>query len=41
MRTQAADFFEDAVHFEAGLETFESAVNGLAFTDLNFGHKRV
>lgn len=38
---QAADFFEDAVHFEAGLEAFESAVNGLAFADLNFGHKRV
>ncbi len=38
---QAADFFKDAVHFEAGLEAFESAVNGLAFADLNFGHKRV
>jgi len=41
VRTQAADFFEDAIHFEAGLEAFESAVNGLAFADLNFGHKRV
>lgn len=40
VRAQAADFFEDAVHFEAGLEAFESAVNGLAFADLNFGHKR-
>lgn len=37
--TQAADFFKDAFHFEAGLETLESAVNGFAFADLNFGHK--
>ena len=41
MSTKTTDFFEDAVHFEAGLEAFKSAVNGLAFADLNFGHSGV
>ena len=40
MGTQAADFFKDAVHFETGFETLESAVNGFAFADLNFSHGR-
>lgn len=38
--TQAADFFKDALHFETGLEALESAVNGFAFADLDFGHNR-
>ncbi len=35
---KAADFLENAVHFETGFETLESAVNRFAFADLNFGH---
>lgn len=36
---QATDFFKDTFHFETGLETLKSAVNGFAFADLYFGHK--
>lgn len=35
---EAAHFFENAFHFELGLEAFESAVDGLSFADLDFGH---
>ena len=35
---QAAHFVEDPLGFEFGLQTFEGAINGLAFLDLNFGH---
>jgi len=36
--TEAAHFFEDTFHLEFGLETFEGAVNGLSFANLNFRH---
>lgn len=35
---ETADFFENAFHFELGLEAFEGAVDGLSFADLDFGH---
>lgn len=37
---QAANFLKDAVHFEAGLQALEGAVNRFSFADLNFGHSQ-
>ncbi len=38
MAAETAHFFENAFHFELGLEAFEGAVDGLSFADLDFGH---
>lgn len=38
MSAQAADFFKNALHLKFGLQTLESAIYWLTFTDLNFGH---
>jgi hypothetical protein len=38
MGAETANFFKDAFHLELGLETLESAIDGLTFTDGNFWH---
>ena len=40
MLTAAAEFFENALRLDLGLQTFEGAINRLSFFDLDFGHVR-
>jgi len=35
---ETANFLEDALHLEFGLQTLERTIDGLTFTDLDFGH---
>jgi len=40
MGAQTTNFFENALHLEFGLQTLQSAIDGLTFTDLDFGHRQ-
>ena len=38
MSAKTANFLQDALHLELGLEALQSAVNGLSFANGNFWH---